>query len=221
MSRGNAHDADLTAIIGATGSGKTLLVKARLEPAAPPRMIWSPKEPFDRYAPQFGELIEGNPRRLVARVEAGAHVVYVPPRHDDALLLEHFGLFCQLAHAVGARRVLVEEMSLVATSRSSPPWWKTLVTEGRARGLSLVATTQRPQFCDAALLDAATEIYCGRLQRGSSHKLMADVMGGLPLEQVRGLAPLEFLRWRVGVAGVEPVAALVPARRARSQRKTL
>lgn len=211
----NAHAADLTAYIGASGSGKSLLLKAELRPLPRlrRRLIWSPKETLDRYAPEFGEPVAGDSVELVRRTRAGDSVVYVPDRSADDRLARQFALFCALALEVGDRHVIVEEMSIVATSRNAPARWTLLVTEGRGRGLSLRATTQRPQLCDASLLDAATEIYCGRLQRGSSHKIMADVMGGLPVERVRGLRPLEFLHWRVGADAVELVNVKPPRRK--------
>jgi len=211
----NALLADLVAYIGATGSGKTLLIKAALREGGAPLMVWSPKEALDKYAPEFGERIDGNPSQLVEAVSEGAALVYVPNRSDAERLARQFSLFCGLALAVGHRRVLVEEMSLVASSRSSPQRWVTLVTEGRAHGLALRAATNRPQLCDASLLDAATEIYCGRMNRGGSQKIMADAMGGLPLDRVRALAQLQFLHWRAGFDAVELVQVATPAARRR------
>jgi hypothetical protein len=212
--KGNANVADLTAIIAAPGSGKTLLTKRLLrEAGGAPALIWSPKEHLDRYAPEFGRRVEASAARLQRLVADGESVVYVP-RRDHAELLElQFSFFCGLAFAAGNRRVLVEEMALVATSRTAPPRWTLLVTEGRGRGLALMATTQRPQLCDAALLDAATAIYCGRLNRYGSKKIMADAMD-VPIERVRGLAPLQFLHWRAGLDQLAELTVEIPRRRA-------
>lgn len=210
----NALDADLVALIGASGSGKTLLVKEQLR-AAPGRRIvlaWSWKEHRDHYAPEFGRLVDGDPAQLAELAIAGDNVVYVPRR--DKLVAEQFELFCGLALHVGNRIVLVEEMSHVATSRHAPKRWTEVITGGRSEGLSVKATTQRPQLLDASLLDAATEIYCGRLQRGSSKKIMADALD-VAVDQVRGLQPLQFLRWRVGGAAVELVSVQAPGKRRR------
>lgn len=213
--KGNAHAADLTAIIAAPGSGKTIITKRLLREAgqAAP-LVWSPKEHLDGYAPEFGRRVEADAGELLDLVREGRGAVYVPRRDSAELLEQQFSFFCGLAFAAGNRRVLVEEMSLVATSRASPPRWTLLVTEGRGHGLALIATTQRPQLCDASLLDAATEIYCGRLNRGSSKKIMADVMD-VPIEELRGLAPLQFLRWRAGVDGLERLAVEYEGRRRR------
>jgi DNA helicase HerA-like ATPase len=211
--KGNANVADLTAIIGATGSGKTILTKRLLrEAGGAPALIWSPKEHQDKYAPEFGRRIEASAARLQRLVADGESVVYVP-RRDRAELLElQFSFFCGLAFAAGNRRVLVEEMALVATSRTAPPRWTLLVTEGRGRGLALMATTQRPQLCDASLLDAATVIFCGRLNRGSSKKIMADAMDA-PLDRLRGLQPLQFLHWRAGEDQLAELTVQVPRAR--------
>jgi hypothetical protein len=202
---GNAHKADLTAYIGASGSGKSTLVKQRLLASKLAPLIWSPKETIDRYAPEFGELVDGEPELLIELAAEGKAVVYRPRRSDEKLFAKQFDVFCRLAFSLGNRAVLVEEMALVATSTSAPASWRTLVTEGRGFGLVLIATTQRPQLCDSSLLDAATEIFCGRLNRGGSKKIMAEVMD-VPLDTVRGLKPFQFVRWRVEVDGVELLA---------------
>lgn len=211
---GNANAADLTVFIGSTGSGKTLLTKQGLAARRDrPMLIWSWKERVDRYAPMFGRLVEGKRREMAARALAGEHVVYVPDRSSDDLVASQFDYFCEVALELGRRIVLVEEMSVVASSRSSPARWRQIVTEGRGLGLVPIVTTQRPQLCDATILDAATVIYCGRLNSGRSQKTMADAMGGLELDRVRRLKPLEFLLWRTGVDGAELVRVKPPRKK--------
>lgn len=215
-----AADAELLAFIGATGSGKTLLVKKwlRARPAGQPLLCWSPYEHRDHYAPEFGERVKADPLELAGIARAGGNAVYVPRRDDADLLERQFAFFCGLALDVGGVAVLVEEMSLVATSRSAPARWRELVTGGRGEHLSILATTQRPQLCDSSLLDNATEIYCGRLNKGGSKKIMADAMD-VPLERVRGLAALQFIYWKAGVDQTELVAVELPAKRARQRRE--
>lgn len=211
---GNEHRADLTVFVGATGSGKTLLTKGELRErlATRPGMVWSWKEKLDRYAPTFGVLVE-RLVKLEELVKAGRSVVYLPARASDELVAKQFDFFCRLALDVGNRAVLVEEMSVVADSRSSPAAWKLIVSEGRGHGLVPMATTQRPQLCDSTILDAATVIYCGRLNRLSSQKIMADTMGGLDIARLRGLQELQFLRWQTGLDAVELVTVEIPGKR--------
>lgn len=217
----NAYNADLCALIGASGSGKTTLAKKMLrERVARVPIIWSWKESLDHYAPEFGELVDGKPEQLAELVEAGRPVVYVPLRHKNPeLVARQFDLYCRLVFDAGECAALVEEMAEVCTSRSAPLSWRRLVTEGRGRGVSLLALTQRPQLCDASLLDGATEIYCGRLQRGGSKKIMADALD-VPLERVRGIKPLEFLYGRAGVDAVELVKVETVKKRAARRRRS-
>jgi hypothetical protein len=218
----NANAADLTIFVGATGSGKTILAKQEIRAKSAPCMVWSWKEALDLYAPEFGRQV-ATLRELTALARAGRPVVYVPNRcehlADDArrreLVLQQFDVFCRLALDLGDRVVHVEEMAIVADSRRAPASWRRIVTEGRALGLVPLAATQRPQLCDATIMDAATVIYCGRLNRGSSQKIMADAMGGLELARVRGLKPLQFLVWRAGVERVELVDVTPPSKKNR------
>lgn len=212
---GNANVADLTIFIGASGSGKTLLGKGELRAYAKPFMVWSWKELLDHYAPEFGEHVAGDPGGLAELVEAGESVVYVPSRKSDDLVAKQFDFFCQLALDVGDRVVFVEEMAIVADARRAPARWKQIVTEGRGLGLVPMAATQRPTLCDSTIMDAATRIYCGRLNKASSQKAMADCMGGLDLARIRGLKPLQFLRWEAGGETVELVNVKPPKRKKR------
>lgn len=213
----NALDADLVAFIGAPGSGKTLELKRQLRAERRACLVWSWKEHQDHYAPEFGQLVDGDPAQLAELVTAGASAVYVPAqRGDKKLVRRQFELFSGLALHVGSRVVVVEEMAHVATSRYTPPRFTEIVIGGRADGLSVRATTQRPALCDASLLDAATEIYCGRLLRRASRDFMAELLD-VPSEQIRALLPLQLLRWRLG-QGVEPLSVQAPGkRRARGQ----
>lgn len=211
-----SNAAELLAFIGASGSGKSTLIKRwlRARRASQPLLAWSPYEHRDGYAPEFGQRVRADVRELTAAARAGENVVYVPRLDDTELLERQFSFFCALAMDVGGVAVLVEEMSLVATSRSAPARWRELVTGGRGEGLSVLAATQRPQLCDSSLLDNVTEIYCGRLNKGGTKKIMADAMD-VPIESVRGLAPFQFVHWRAGVDGVAPVTVEKPAKRAR------
>lgn len=220
---GNANAADLTVFVGATGSGKTILTRQALRARrGRPFLVWSWKETLDHYAPEFGRLAT-KPGELAELAESGESVVYLPVRSvpgADAkrlaeLVAKQFDFFCRLALRLGERVVLVEEMAVVADSRRSPAAWRLIVTEGRALGLVPMATTQRPQLCDSAIMDAATAIYCGRLNKGSSQKIMADCMGGMPLDRVRALKPLQFLLWRAGVDGAELVNVKPPKKKSR------
>lgn len=218
-------DGALTAYIAATRSGKSVLAKKRLVENFDElrrALVWSPYEHRDNYASviRHSDLICGAPGQLLkACSDIEFSAVYVPDRRDDELLQQQFAFFCGLALSLGECVVLVEELSLVASSRKCPVRWRELVTGGLGNGLTVMATTQQPQLCDTSMLDNATEIYCGRLNRGSSHKIMADAMGGLPLDQVRGLQPLQFLHWRAGADQVEPVTVEIPGKKRRRQKQ--
>ncbi len=212
----SAERAVVVAVIGATGSRKSIWIKSLLAEREPARLlVWSPYEKTDRYR-RFGKLIEKQPARLVelatkARHEGEFQLIYWPDRSDPRRLVRQFELFCGIALALGRCVVVAEELSLVTKAGSSPPRWQEVITGGRHEGLEVVGTSQRPALCDKTFFANATVIRCGRLNARGDKEVMADALD-VPIGDVRALEDGQFLvRERGGAVRLETVA--LPARR--------
>lgn len=187
----------VVAVIGATGSRKSIWIKSVLAARNPARLlVWSPYEKTDRYR-RFGELVEGRPSRLVELAAKARHaeefqIVYWPDRSDPKRLVRQFELFCGIALALGHLVLVAEELSLVVKAGSSPPRWQEVITGGRHEGLEVIGTSQRPALVDKTFFANATMIRCGRLNARGDKETMADALD-VPIGDVRALADGQFL----------------------------
>lgn len=180
---------DITVLLGATGSGKNLWMERHLQARKPRRLlVWDPMRMFDSYAQRFERLA-----LLADAMRAPAwSLAYVPANTDQRRLEEQFSLLCFLAFAAGRCTLIADEIAGVTRAGYSPPGWRTIVTQGRARGCSIIAATQRPALIDKTVLDQATRVRVGRLNGRSSQRYLADLLH-LDAEQLADLKPLDWI----------------------------
>ncbi len=206
---GTKNKADIIAVIGASGTGKSSYIKGELLRKYSRLLIWSPLEKTDNYAGFCGGgvVVNGKISELVARVKAGAkEIVYVPVGSDAEIKIQ-FDRFCRIAWELEGATVLIEELSRVTMPSWAPPAWKNLSTAGRHRGLTIIGTSQRPANIDKDFLGNCTEVRCYRVNYGNDAKVMADSLnlqteyepgaGGKavaskPLNQIRSLPNFHF-----------------------------
>lgn len=208
-----SYAADITAVIGATGSGKGLYIRSIL-PGARRLIVWDWKGEYQ----SFGRVVRSwhDLRGQLQRAAGGDfRLIYVPRKTTRANIEGQFSMVCRAAFAVGRCMLVAEELSNVTRAGFSPPGWLTVITEGRERGLQVVGVSQRPALIDKSILDNATRIRCGRLNGRASRAFMADMMD-VPLEKIAALADLQWLVWVAGQSGVTGETLTIPTRRRRS-----
>ncbi len=189
------NHAAILAIIGSTGSGKSLYLKGQLSKKKPPRLlVWDPMREYDA----MGRVYAGKLSPLVTDLaDAGSRgrfaFVYQPDNTNVKRFERQFAVVCGMAIAAGNCTLLVEELALVTKAGFSPPRWMEAVTGGRHRGLSLIGTTQRPALVDKTFFGNATVIRVGRLNAGSDKRVMADALD-VPVDDLTALLPLHFMQ---------------------------
>lgn len=189
MSSGKAS---LTAVIGATGSGKSLWLKRHLLRKKPKRLlVWDPRREYEnaleQLQPEVTSSLDALGRRLI---EGGSlRVIYQPPGQADPVPL--FDHLCKLAFAAGRLVLVAEELSDVTKPGWSPPGWRQCVTQGRHAQLEIIGTSQRPQLLDKTFLDQCTTLRVGRLNTLTARRMLADSLGMHPSEL--DLRPLEWI----------------------------
>lgn len=200
-SQGTKNKADIIAVIGASGTGKSSYIKGELLKRYLRLIIWSPLEETDDYASFCGgTVIKGKISELVAAVKAGTkEIIYVPTGSDKEVKTQ-FDFFCRIVWTMKGATVLIEELSRVTMASWSPPAWKNLSTAGRHQGLTLIGTSQRPATIDKDFLGNCTEIRCYRVNYDNDAKVMADSLGlatffaGAPSGRAVAIKPLTRLR---------------------------
>lgn len=181
-SSGTKNSADIIAVIGASGTGKSSYIKGELLKRYDRLVVWSPLEETDNYAGFCGgQVITGKITELVAAVKAGARAIVYVPTGSDKAVKNQFDFFCRIVWTMPGATVLVEELSRVTMASWAPPAWKNLSTAGRHQGLRLIGTSQRPAQIDKDFLGNCTEVRCYRVNYDNDAKVMADSLN-LPVE---------------------------------------
>lgn len=181
MSGGNANAAKVTAIMGATGCGKTTYLRARL--ARPKRrrtIIWSPKEPIDNYAALYpGSVVVTSvteaARALLAAGRGDVHLVFRPRLSRDTDQRQ-FGGLCKLALKAANVTFIVDELHTVTKPSWAPDGWSELVMMGRGYGCEVFGLSQRPASMDKDFLGNCSEVWTGRLAYDDDARAVAKTM---------------------------------------------
>ncbi len=205
---GTRNKADIIAVIGASGTGKSSYIKKTLLKSYRRLLIWSPLEKTDDYASFCaGVVVTGKISELVALVRTKAKAIIYVPTGNDAAVKKQFDLFCRIVWELEGCTVLVEELSRVTMASWAPQAWKNLSTAGRHQGLTIIGTSQRPSTIDKDFLGNCTEIRCYRMNYDNDAKVMADSLGlkteysaaktgktvaTKPLDQIRQLPNFHF-----------------------------
>jgi hypothetical protein len=204
--------ADITGVIGATCTGKSLYTKQRVRlPFRGLVLVWSPIERRDQYAQLIGGRAVTTFNAMLAGYRAGGRRLVFVPTLDDTIE-QQFDAFCRLAWAFGDRgpvRVLVEELSRVTRASWAPPAWSNLSTAGsHHQGVELIATAQRPAMIDKNFLGGCTRARCYRLIYRSDAQAVADVLQ-VPWRELVILPDLHYIerdiRGLKTTRGVQPL----------------
>lgn len=110
---------------------------------------------------------------------------------------ENFALFCRLAWIWGRHKpgvIVVDEIADVTSSSKAPTEWGEIIRKVRAFGTDVYVTTQRPQECDKTAQGNSLLKHCGLMADADDQRYVARrLLGGIAVEQVASLAPLEYL----------------------------
>lgn len=190
MSKINVNQkADIRAIMGAPGTGKSHYTKAEISKAKCV-LIWDLEDEYtDVPALSLAQL----PHQLHQGKSGGFKVRFVPSTDANKRQIE-FDLFCRTAMAIGDLLLIVEELRFVTQPSKAPAGWAGVTLRGRKRGVRVIGTSQRPASIDKDFLGSATLIRCGALNYPEDRKAVAMVMGIDP-EEVASLSGFSAILW--------------------------
>lgn len=193
---GNANRAEICAVLGMTGTGKTQwLIQRIARPKRKRLMIWSPKEVIDNYAQRFGgQKVTSAKQCLDAAIASRGGsmvIVFAPPgaRKADTML---FSQFCEIAMKARNVTVIVEELHTVTKPSAAPDGWAKLCMMGRGYGAEIFALSQRPASCDKAFMGNLSFIHSGRLGYEEDAKVVGKLLN-LPHGDLLNLPDMHYL----------------------------
>lgn len=184
------QQANIVAVLGASGSGKTSYVMQRLKREKPKRLIiWDTKGEFSRegYATPVYTLAEV----VKALTQKYFKVAYIP-RGDAATMKKEFSLLCRAAFSAKALTLVAEELSDVTEPSKAPEGWRKCTSQGRSEGIKVYGLSQQPASIDKHFFGNCSLVRVGRLNFDAHIKSMANCLG-VPQGDIRALLPLEFI----------------------------
>lgn len=206
--QGSSNEAEVIAVIGATGSGKGVFIKNyALKKSDRRLLIWD-------YMQEYSGLCDVTTASLGAAIRTmqGAQFrTAFRPSYDDALRARQFDAFCKAAVTAGNVRLVVEELAFVTKAAWAPAGWKMATSIGRHKGLRIIGASQRPAQVDKAFWSNATEIHCGFVNFEADQKVMAQVLG-VTVADISNLKPLEYLHKNVRTKEIKFGRVKIPGR---------
>jgi len=186
----SANDASIVAVIGASGSGKSLWIKQQLKRHRPGRLlIWDPQAEYQAHGRTFTD--RAAMAEAITKGRGAFRCIYSPG--DRATLYPaRFDWFCRLAYALGNLTLIVEELADVTTPQRAPDAWSVITRKGRHKGLRIVAASQRPAGVDKDFFGNCTLIHCGRLVFDNDVRTMERVLAR-PDADLMKLSPLAYI----------------------------
>lgn len=175
-------------VLGASGSGKSSLMKLeQLELAPRRRIFWDPKREYGGFAAVVDKL-EQLARGM--RSERNFSIAFHPAGSRRAMRAQ-FDVFCKLAAAAGDLWCIVDELADVTEPGWAPEGWEILTRQGRHAGVTIRGASQRPAEIDKSFFGNASHLAVFRLNAEGDVDRCAKLLG-VAADRVRALKPLEF-----------------------------
>lgn len=190
----NANKADMSAILGKTGSGKSTELKHELKRLPKRLMVWDFKREYN-HLPQTASLADVAAALKTAGKRGQIRLAFLPSM-DAKLREKQLNAFCRMARAAGNLRFIAEELHFVTKPSHAPPGWSEVSCLGRADGLSVRGTSQRPAHMDKDFLGQCDRVVSFRLGYATDAKVVAEAMGpDIDYRELMQLQDLYFLEY--------------------------
>lgn len=185
---GARNQVSIGALLGASGSGKSSLIKLELLAAGPQRLvIWDPKREYKKFGRPLRKLAE-----LARDAMARRFAVVFEPELGRAAMRKQFNVFCQIAERAGDCFVVVDELADVTEPNWAPEGWERLTRQGRHAGITIRGASQRPADIDKSFYGNASHVAVFRMNAEGDVKRCAALLD-VPAATIRTLAPLEWI----------------------------
>lgn len=182
------------AILGRTGSGKTVLSKTLQ--SCYPRVLIIDK--VHDYAPDgethfFSDFAKFSEFLLRYQHTGRLRVVYQLDIHERDYMGVAEEIFA-LAYDWGNCLVNVDECQYFDHSH----YLKQLILVGRRRNIATICSTQRPANLSKDIISQASDLFVGTLFETNDHKYLKDCLNPEDLEKLPSIPPHHFLHYRPG-----------------------
>lgn len=188
----SSNQASITAVLGASGSGKSTFIKRTIAKDKPARLlVWDPMHEYGALGTvtsRLSDLVDA----MGKAGKGGKFALVFQPTFDEKTRAKQFNTVCRLAMAAGKLTFVVEELRFVTTPSRAPEGWARVTMTGRHVGLRVLGASQRPASIDKDFLGNCTSIRSGRLAYPEDVTAVAKAMR-VPAAQIDALKPLEWI----------------------------
>ena len=193
-------DAELTAIFGRRGCGKSTICKALLKSRS--RVVVF--DPCDEYSAGRG-WVRVTSRKALAeaiakRISKGFKIAYVPPEGDHIEALHWVAEIIWRAGEGGRNRhitLVIEEANMALPKHALPrdrSAAKRLILQGRHRGIEMIAVTQRPSLLSSDFIGNCATIYAFAVSDVNDVDTISRYMGRERKAEIAAQVSFKFLR---------------------------
>jgi DNA helicase HerA-like ATPase len=189
------NKANIVAVMGGSGSGKSTFIKQEIKRLKPKRIvIFDVMHEYGEYAQPIKSLLEFN--KLTQ--QSSFKIAFQP---STRVMDKQFEYVCGRVFELGDIFFTVEELNRLTEPMRAPPAWQDCTSRGRHRGLMLYGASQRPAGVDKDFFSNATRVRTGRLNFAADIKTLANVLD-VPQSDVKNLKPLEYIERDTGTGAV-------------------
>lgn len=187
------NQANIIAVLGGSGSGKSRSVKEQLLKIKPSRlMIWDMLHEYGAHAKMTDDLNKVIDTLSLAGKSKPFAISFNAEIENKKKRAEQFHTICGLARAAGGVTFVVDELKFVTSAQFAPDRWSAVSSIGRHAGMTLIGMSQRPAQIDKDFLGNCTVIRTFRLGYPDDQATVARAMN-LPVKQVAALQEFEFI----------------------------
>ena len=183
MQHQQIKDGVITAIVGASGSGKTAYLKQKI--AKSERLIvWDIEGQYNDNMTRISEKME-----LIAAIkQPKARISFVAKDIKDFDFWAQCAfVFAKQGAAIGKHTdIVAEELADVTNPAKAPNGWGMLVRRGRKYGANIYGITQRPAESDKTLFGNCMVLHVCALQKLNDKKMIAEELD-IDLTEVKAL----------------------------------
>lgn len=183
---GVTNKANIVAVMGGSGSGKSTFIKREIARLKPKRLIIF--DVMHEYG-AYGDAVALCSMAAQTAKKPAFKLVFQP---NSRSIDSQFEFICKLAFELGDCMLIVEELNRVTQATKAPPAWQDCTSRGRHKGLMIYGASQRPASVDKDFFSNATRIRTGRLNFAADIKTLANVLK-VKTSEIDGLKPLEYI----------------------------
>lgn len=172
-------EAKIWGVVGASGTGKGVWIKAQIAAENPSRLVvWDFKNEYEaqagkRVAPTLGAVLA---QMRAAGADGPLRIRYAPRGAGEKAMRKEFEGLCELVYAWEGCMFIAEELANVTTPGWAPASWRKMTTSGRHAGIHIIGATQTPALVDKTFLGNCTLIHAGPLREFQHRQAVARTM---------------------------------------------